>query len=105
MLMIDENQYKVNGFKVLNEFNHFKLVVKNDIDQMPDDTSFIRMNNTFFSSSDVDYDLAQNGNCSTGWKAGWWFTDCFDRTVCMTCMAYHSNKGIIKFKQAIMLVK
>ena len=105
MLLIDEAQFKYNGFRVLNEFYHYKLVVMSEVDHMPDGTTFLRLNNTFFSSSDIDYDLAPNGNCSLGWKSGWWFTDCFDHTVCMTCMALHSSKGIRRFNYASMLIK
>ena len=105
MLFVNESQYKVNGFKVLSEFYHFKLIVMEEIDKMAEGTTFLRLNNTLFSAVDVDFDLAANGNCSTGWKCGWWFTDCFDHSLCMTCMGMHGNKGIKRFTYSSMLIK
>jgi hypothetical protein len=105
MLFIDDLPYRVNGFKVLDSYNHYKLIVKNDIDNMPDGCSFTRLNNTYFSALDVDFDLAKNGNCSEGWNGGWWFTDCFDHSVCMTGLGMHHNKGVTKFTRSIMLIK
>lgn len=105
MLVINDTQYRVNNFKVLGEFYHYKLVVMDDIDRMPDGTTMLRLNNTFFSASDVDFDQATNGNCSTGWKSGWWFTDCYDHSVCMTGMSMHSRVGVKKFTYSSMLIK
>jgi hypothetical protein len=105
MLFVNETQYKIGKFKVLGEFNHYKLIVDNEIDKMPDGCSFLRLNNTMFSALDVDFDLAANGNCSTGWKSGWWFTDCFDHSITMTAMSFHSDTGIFKFSYSAMLIK
>jgi len=105
MLVVNDSQYRVRNFKVLGEFYHYKLVVQEDIDKMPDGTTILRLNNTFFSALDVDFDLAANGNCSTGWKAGWWFTDCYDHSVCMTGMSMHSSVGVKRFTYSSMLIK
>jgi len=105
MLVVDDRQYRVKNFKVLGEYQHYKLIVQEDIDKMPDGTTILRLNNTFFSALDVDFDLAANGNCSTGWKSGWWFTDCYDHSVCMTGMSMHSSVGVKKITYSSMLIK
>lgn len=105
MLVINDTQYRLDNFKVLNEFYHYKIVIMDEIDRMPDGTSLLRLNNTMFSTSDVDFDLAANGNCSTGYKCGWWFTDCYDQSICMTGMSMHSKVGVKKFTYSSMLIK
>lgn len=105
MLVVNDTQYRVSNFKVLNEFYHYKLVVMDEIDKIPDGTSLLRLNNTLFSASDVDFDLAANGNCSAGWKCGWWFTDCYDHSICMTGLSMHSRVGVKKFTYSSMLIK
>ncbi len=105
MIVLNETQYKIRHFKVLNEYFNYKLIVDKEIDRLPDDSSILRLNNTLFSTIDVDFDLAVNSNCSSGWKAGWWFTDCFDKSTCLTCLIMHGSKGVKKLHYAGMLLK
>ena len=105
MLIINSTSFRVAGFRVLDERAHYKLIVREDIDKMPHGITMKRLNNTFFSTSDVDFDQAAAGKCSVGWKAGWWFTDCFDHSVCMTCLVMHGRKDVLKFVTSTMLIK
>ena len=105
MFFIDDSTFKVSGFKVWDKYNHYKLTVEDEYDQMPNDASFLRLNNTRFSAKDVDFDLAVNGRCFDAWEGGWWFTDCFDKTVCLTGLGVHDISGITKFSRALMLIK
>lgn len=105
MFYVDDEQYRVHDFKVKNELDHYKLVVQEDIDQMPNGCSFTRLNNTYFSASDVDFDLAPNGNCSEAWDGGWWYTNCFDKSVVLTGLGMHSDAGVTKFTKSLMLIK
>ena len=105
MAIINQTEYKVANFQVLNEFYHYKVTMEDDIDKFMDGSSFLRMNNSYFSTHDVDFDLAQNSSCSKGWKAGWWFTDCFDHSICMPCLIMHGDSGTKKLSKAVMLIK
>ena len=104
-VVMNQSEYRYKNFRVLNEYFNYKLIVEEEIDTMPDECSFARLNNTLFSTIDVDFDLAINSNCSSGWKAGWWFTDCFDRSTCLTCLIAHGTKGVKKLNYAAMLIK
>ena len=104
MFILDDVQYQVHDFRVMGEDDHYKLVVMEDIDQMPHDASFTKLNNTYFSAADVDFDLAE-GKCSEAWDGGWWFTNCFDKSVCMTGRGLHNTAGVTKFKNSEMLIK
>lgn len=103
--VLNDTNYRTGYFKVLNEFNHFKLVVDNQIDKFPDESSLMLLNNSLFSTLDLDFDLAVNSNCSSGWKAGWWFTDCFDRSMCLTCLVLHGNSGIKRLYYSSFLIR
>ena len=105
MTIINGTAFRYKNFKVLNEYFHYKLTIEDEIDKFIDGSSMLRLNNTLFSTIDVDYDLAVNSNCSSGWKAGWWFTDCFDHSLCMTCLIMHGNKGVKNLAYAAMLIK
>ena len=105
MAIINQTEYKVANFQVLNEFYHYKVVMEDDIDKYIDGSSFLRMNNSYFSTIDVDFDLAHNSSCSKGWKAGWWFTDCFDHSICMPCLIMHGDAGTKQLNKAVMLIK
>lgn len=105
MAIINATEYKVANFQVLNEYYHYKIVMEDDIDKYIDGSSFLRMNNSYFSTRDVDFDLAQNSSCSAGWKAGWWFTDCFDHSICMPCLIMHGDAGTKQLSKAVMLIK
>jgi ficolin len=70
MAILNETQYKYSGFKVLGEYDHYKLILRDEIDKLIDGSSFLQLNNTYFSTIDVDYDLAANSNCSGGWNGG-----------------------------------
>lgn len=105
MAIVNQTEYRLANFKVLNEYYHYKVIIEDEIDKFIDGSSFLRLNNSLFSTIDVDYDLAANSNCSSGWNAGWWFTDCFDHSVCMNCLIMHGNKGVKKLKYAVMLIK
>ncbi len=104
MFIIDKDQYQVHDFRVLGPDDHYKLVVMQDIDVMPHDASFTKLNNTYFSAGDVDFDLAE-GKCSEAWDGGWWFTNCFDKSVCMTGRGLHNSVGVTKFTYSMMLIK
>jgi len=105
MFYIDDAQYKVHGFKVLDEYQNYKLIVMSEIDGMPDDCSFLRLNNSYFSTNDVDFDLAPD-SCSAHNKGeGWWFTNCYDLTVFMTGLKMHSRAGLTEFTHGFMLIK
>ncbi len=104
-IVLNETEYRIKNFKVLNEYYNYKLIVDNEIDKMPDDSSFLRLNNSLFSTIDVDFDLAVNSNCSSGWKAGWWFTDCFDKSTCLPCLIMHGSKGVKNLHYAAMFTK
>lgn len=103
--VMNGTQYRYSNFKVLSEFYHYKLVIEDEIDKYMDGCSLLRLNNSLFSTIDVDYDLASNSNCSSGWKAGWWFTDCFDHSLCMTCLIMHGNSGVKNLDNAAFLIK
>jgi hypothetical protein len=105
MAIINQTEYKVAKFQVLNEFYHYKVTMEDDIDKFIDGSTFLRMNNSYFSTLDVDFDLAQNSSCSKGWKAGWWFTDCFDHSICMPCLIMHGDHGTKQLTKAVMLIK
>jgi len=104
LFFIDNVGYKVHGFKVDDEFHHFKLTIKSEIDPMPNECSLLRLNNTRFSAKNVDFDYAP-GICSETLQAGWWFTNCYDFTVAMTALHAHDRYGIKKFKRAAMFIK
>lgn len=105
MAVLNDTSYRIGYFKVLNEFNHFKLIIDNEIDKFPDESSLLLLNNSLFSTIDLDYDLAVNSNCSSGWKAGWWFTDCFDRSMCLTCLVMHGNSGVKRLYYSSFLIR
>lgn len=105
MIIVNSTSFRYKNFKVLNEYYHYKFVVEDEIDKFIDGSSMLRLNNSLFSTPDVDFDLAVNSSCSAGWKAGWWFTDCFDHSLCMTCMIMHGNTGVKKLTYAVMLIK
>lgn len=104
-IVLNDSEYQYSHFRVLNEYYNYKLIVDEELDRMPDQTSFLRLNNTLFSAIDVDFDLAVNSNCSSGWKAGWWFTDCFDKSTCLTCLIAHGVTGVKNLNYAGMLIK
>lgn len=103
--MLNNTQYRYDGFRVLNEFHHYKFIVNEEFDRLADDATLLKLNNTLFSTFDLDFDMAANSNCSSGWNAGWWFTDCFDHTACMTCSYVHSNAGLKTLEYAAFLIK
>lgn len=103
--VLNETSYRYNRFQVLNEFHHYKLIIDEELDRMSDDATLLKLNNTLFSTLDLDFDMAANSNCSSGWHAGWWFTDCFDHTACMTCSYLHSNLGLRPLEYAALLIK
>lgn len=105
MFFVDDAPYKVHDFRVTNQQDHYKLVVMKDIDEMPHSCSFTKLNNTYFSALDVDFDLALNGNCSEAWDGGWWYTNCFDASVCMTGLGMHNSVGVHRFEYSVMLIK
>jgi len=105
LVTLNETSYRYNRFAVSGEFYHYKLVIDEEVDQMPDGTTMLRLNNSRFSAIDVDFDLALNSNCSSAWKGGWWFTDCFDHSLCLTCMISHGNKGIKKLTYSSLMIK
>ena len=105
MAIVNETEYRYSNFQVLNEYYHYKFILGDELDKFIDGSSFLRLNNTLFSTIDVDYDLAANSNCSNGWKAGWWFTDCFDHSVCATCLIMHGNSGVKNLAYSVMLLK
>jgi ficolin len=105
MSILNNTEYKLGSFKVLNEYYHYKLIVDEEIDKYIDGTSLLRLNNSYFSTIDVDFDLANNSSCSKGWKAGWWFTDCFDHSICMPCLIMHGDNGVKNLNKAFMLIK
>ncbi len=105
LFFIDNVGYKVHGFKVDDEFHHFKLTIKSEIDRMPNECSLMRLNNTRFSAKNVDFDYAPVGVCSETLEAGWWYTNCYDLTVAMTALHAHDRSGIIKFRRGVMLIK
>ncbi len=91
---IDTKTYIYKRFEVSNEAYHYKIVIDDEAGPMPHGTSLLRLNNTRFSTIDVDFDLALNSNCSSAWKAGWWFTNCFDYSICATCLIMHGSAGV-----------
>ncbi|RNA12284.1 angiopoietin-related 4-like [Brachionus plicatilis] len=103
--VLNDTNYRIGYFKVLNEFSHFKLIVDKEIDKFPDQSSLMLLNNSLFSTFDLDYDLAVNSNCSSGWKAGWWFTDCFDRSMCLTCLVMHGDSGVKRLYYSSFLIR
>ena len=103
--ILNSTQVRYSYFQVLNEFHHYKLIIDGELDRLPDDATLLKLNNTFFSTIDLDFDMAANSNCSSGWNAGWWFTDCFDHTVCMTCSYLHCNTGLKILDYAALLIK
>jgi hypothetical protein len=105
MAIFNSTPFVYKNFKVSNEYNHYKLTIEDEIDKFIDGSTLLRLNNSLFSTIDVDFDLAANSNCSSGWKAGWWFTDCFDHSSCMTCLIMHGNQGVKKLRHAAMLIK
>ncbi|CAF1043811.1 unnamed protein product [Brachionus calyciflorus] len=105
LAVMNDTSYRFGNFKVLSEFNHYKLIIDNEIDKFIDDSSLLLLNNSLFSTIDLDYDLAVNSNCSSGWKAGWWFTDCFDRSMCLTCLIMHGNAGVKRLFNSAFLIK
>ena len=105
MAIINDTVYKYNRFELTSEIYHYKIIIDDEIDKFADGASLLRLNNTRFSTIDVDFDLAVNSNCSSAWKAGWWFTDCFDYSACMTCMIMHGNQGVKNLVNAALLIK
>lgn len=105
MAVVNNTQYKYNKFRIADEFHHYKFIISEEVDKFADGCTMLRLNNTFFSTIDVDYDLAPNSNCSSGWDGGWWFTNCFDFSVCVTCLAMHGNQGIRRLTYAALLIK
>lgn len=105
MAVVNNTQYKYRRFRIADEFYHYKLIISQEIDKFDEGSSFLRLNNTLFSTIDVDFDLAPNSNCSSGWNAGWWFTNCFDFSICSTCLAMHGQQGIKRLTYAALLIK
>jgi hypothetical protein len=105
MVVVDSRYYRYNRFYLTDEIYNYKIIVDDEIDSFYDGASFLRLNNTRFSTIDVDFDLALNSNCSSAWKAGWWFTNCFDYSVCSTCMILHGNSGVTHLQHASLMVK
>ena len=105
MFVIDGIGYKVHGFKVDNEYNHWKLTVESEIDKMTNDCSFLRLNNTRFTTHDIDFDMAPDGECAKTLNAGWWFTNCYDKSVVMTALHLHSKAGVTQFSKGLMMIK
>lgn len=105
MLYVDDAQYKVHGFKVLDEYQDYKLIVMSEIDAMPNDCSFLRLNNTRFSTNDIDFDLAPDSCSLHSNGEGWWFTNCYDLSIVMTGLNMHSRAGLTKFTEGVMLIK
>jgi hypothetical protein len=105
MVVVNENSYRYNRFYLTDDIYNYKIIVDEEIDPFKDGTTFLRLNNTRFSTIDVDFDLALNSNCSSAWKAGWWFTNCLDYTVCSTCMLMHGNKGVTHLDYAALMIK
>ena len=105
MFYVDDAQYKVHGFKVLSDLQDYKLIVMSEIDEMPSDCSFMRLNNSRFSTNDKDFDGAPD-SCSLHMNGeGWWFTNCYDMSIVMTGLHMHSKAGLTKFTQGVMLIR
>jgi hypothetical protein len=105
MMIVNSTMFRYKNFQVESEYAHYKLIVEDEIDKFIDGCTLLRLNNSLFSTVDIDFDLANNSSCSAGWKGGWWFTDCFDHSLCLTCMIMHGNSGVRKLNYAAMLVK
>ena len=105
MFIIDSDTYEVEGFRVMGPDEHYKLIVMSDIDMMPKNSKFSRLNETYFSTIDVDFDSAPNGDCAEAWDGGWWFTNCFDKSVCMTGRGVHNSVGVSKFTSSVMMIR
>jgi hypothetical protein len=105
LITLNDTSYRYNKFMLTDSSDHYKFIIDQELDTSLDDTSLLRLNNTRFSTVDIDFDLAQNSNCSSAWKGGWWFTDCFDNSICATCMIMHGNKGTKNLAYADLMIK
>lgn len=105
MVTLNNTSFRYNRFYLTDEIYNYKIIVDDEIDPFIDGASFLRLNNTRFSTFDVDFDLALNSNCSSAWKAGWWFTNCFDYSVCSTCMIMHGDKGVKNLEYSSLMIK